>query len=123
MFQESLHLAAALSSIACVTAIYSRWLSGANATTVALTFLLVILIVAATTRLWIAVTTSFLAMLCFNFFFLPPVGTFTIADPQNWVALFAFLAVSLVASQLSSAASARAQEALSRRDRLGTPSP
>jgi two-component system sensor histidine kinase KdpD len=89
-----------------------------NATTVALTYLLVILIVAATTRLWIAVTTSFLAMLCFNFFFLPPVGTLTIADPQNWVALFAFLAVSLVASQLSSAASARAQEALARRDEL-----
>ena len=33
----------------------------------------------------------------FNFFFLPPVGTFTIADPQNWVALFAFLATALTA--------------------------
>jgi two-component system sensor histidine kinase KdpD len=118
MFQESLQLAAALSSIACITAVYSRWLSGANATTVALTFLLVILIVAATTRLWIAATTSLFAMLCFNFFFLPPVGTLAIADPQNWVALFAFLAVSLVASQLSSAASSLAQEALARRDEL-----
>ena len=46
-------------------------------------------------------------MLCLNFFFLPPVGTFTIADPQNWVALFAFLAVSLVASNLSAVARAR----------------
>ena len=44
---------------------------------------------------------SIVAMLCFNFFFLPPVGTFTIADPQNWVALFAFLATALTASQLS----------------------
>ena len=61
-------------------------------------------LVAATSRLWVAVVTSVVAMLCFNFFFLPPVGTFTIADPQNWVALFAFLAVSLVASNLSAVA-------------------
>ena len=53
-------------------------------------------------------------MLCLNFFFLPPVGTFTIADPQNWVALFAFLAVSLVASNLS--AVARATDRGSRSD-------
>ncbi len=111
-------LAAALSSIACLTAIYATLLKISNTTTVALTFLLAITIVAATTRLWIAVTTSFFAMLCFNFFFLPPVGTFAIADPQNWVALSAFLAVSLVASHLSSAASARAQEAVARRDEL-----
>ena len=57
-------------------------------------------------------------MLCLNFFFLPPVGTFAIADPQNWVALFAFLAVSLVASNLSAVARARTQEAVGRRDEL-----
>src|SRR5688500_9721729 len=57
-------------------------------------------------------------MLCFNFFFLPPVGTWTIADPQNWVALFVFLAVSLVASRLSHVARARTAEAVGRRDEL-----
>ena len=62
------------------------------------------LVVAATSRLWVAVTTSLLAMFCINFFFLPPVGTLTIADPRNWIALVAFLAVSLVASNLSSIA-------------------
>jgi K+-sensing histidine kinase KdpD len=36
-----------------------------------------------------------------------PVGTFTIGDPQNWVALLAFLAVSLVASNLSAVARLR----------------
>ena len=45
-------------------------------------------------------------------------GTWTIADPQNWVALFAFLAVSLVASNLSALARARTQEAVGRRDEL-----
>ena len=89
-----------------------------NAATVSTTFLLIVLVVAATSRLWVAVVTSVVAMLCFNFFFLPPAGTFTIADPQNWVALFAFLAVSLVASNLSAVARARTQEAVGRRDEL-----
>ena len=65
-----------------------------------------------------AVMTSVAATLCFNYFFLPPVGTFTIADPHNWVALFAFLVVSIVASRLSTAARAKAQEALERRNEL-----
>jgi two-component system sensor histidine kinase KdpD len=110
--------AAGASAIALVSLAYTRWLGVTNATTVALTFLLVVLIVAAASRLSAAVATSFLAMLAFNFFFLPPVRTLTIADPQNWVALFAFLAVSLVASNLSSAARARASDALSRRDEM-----
>ncbi len=96
-----------------------RWLLVTNATTVALTFLLIVLVVAATSRLWVAVTVSVAAMLSFNFFFLPPVGTLTIADPQNWVALFVFLAVSLVASNLSSMARARTSEAIARRDEMG----
>ena len=89
-----------------------------NATIVALTFLFVVLITAATSRLRVAVITSIASMLCFNFFFLPPVGTWTIADPQNWVALFVFLAVSLVASRLSHVARARTEEAIGRRDEL-----
>src|SRR5262245_54661106 len=85
-----------------VSLVYTHWLNINNATTAALSLLLVVLLVAATSRLMAAVVTSIVAVLCFNFYFLPPVGTFTIADPQNWVALFAFLAVSIVASNLSS---------------------
>jgi two-component system sensor histidine kinase KdpD len=107
-----------LTSLAAVTLAYAQWLHVTNATTVALTFLLVVLITAATSRLRVAVVTSVASMLCFNFFFLPPVGTWTIADPQNWVALFVFLAVSLVASRLSHVARARTQEAIGRRDEL-----
>jgi len=69
-------------------------------------------------RLWVAVATSVAAMLCFNFFFLPPLHTFTIADPQNWIALFAFLAVSLVSSNLTAIARTRTHEAVGRRDEL-----
>ena len=89
-----------------------------NAAIVSTIYLMVVLVVAATSRLAIAVITSVVAMLCLNFFFLPPVGTFTIADPQNWVALFAFLAVSLVASNLSAVARTRTEEAVGRRDEL-----
>lgn len=116
--REALHLAAGLAGIIFITIIYARWLQVENAATVSTTYLLVVLVVAALSRLRVAVVTSIVAMLCFNFFFLPPVGTLTIADPHNWVALFAFLAVSLVASHLSNLARARATEALGRRDEL-----
>src|SRR5690242_16855858 len=99
---------AALASLALITWMYASWLHVTNTTTVALTFLLVVLVTAATSRLRDAVGASVAAMLSFNFFFLPPVGTLTIAEPQNWVALFVFLAVSLIASNLSAAARDRA---------------
>jgi two-component system sensor histidine kinase KdpD len=115
---DAARLSGGLGAVAVVTLIYVQWLHVSNAAIVSTTFLMVVLVLAATSRLWIAVVTSVVAMLCFNFFFLPPVGTWTIADPQNWVALFAFLAVSLVASNLSAVARARTQEAVGRRDEL-----
>jgi two-component system, OmpR family, sensor histidine kinase KdpD len=108
-----------LAGIAALTLLFTNWTQVSSPATVSLSFLVVVLLVAATARLWVAVSTSIAAMLAFNFFFLPPVGTFTIADPQNWIALFAFLAVSLVASNLSAVARARTQEVVARRDELG----
>jgi two-component system, OmpR family, sensor histidine kinase KdpD len=115
---DAFRLFAALLAVAGVTLTLGHWLHISNAATVSTTYLMVVLLVAATSRLRVAVATSIAAMLCLNFFFLPPVGAFTIADPQNWVALFAFLAVSLVASNLSAVARARTQEAVGRRDEL-----
>ncbi len=86
-----------------------------NATTVALTYLLAILVVSAVWGLVVAVTMSVAAMLAFNYYFLPPIGTFTIADPQNWVALFAFLATAVIASHLSARVRLQADDALRRR--------
>ena len=85
-----------------------------NATTVALTLLLGVLAAATIWGLAEAITTSISAVLAFNFFFLPPVGTFTVEDPQNWVALLAFLATAIITSQLSSRAKRRALEAQAR---------
>ena len=80
-------------------------------TTSALALLLAVLCVAAFGRLWMAMAAAVVATLCLNYFFLPPVGTFTIADPQNWVALVVFLIVAVIGSQLSAAAQSRARDA------------
>jgi two-component system sensor histidine kinase KdpD len=86
-----------------------------NPTTVALTFLIGVLIVSANWGLRPAIFMALFATVAFNFYFLPPVGTLTIADPQNWVALFAFLVTAMIASQLAERARREAQSANERR--------
>jgi two-component system, OmpR family, sensor histidine kinase KdpD len=115
---EGAKLAIAGVAIAVVTGA-GYWFHLTNPTIAALSYLLVVLLTAAASTLKVAILTSVVADLCLNYFFMPPVGTFTIADPQNWVALFTFLAVSVVASNLSTAARERAREAVARRDELG----
>src|SRR5207302_2513305 len=73
-----------------------------NQTTVALSFLLAILAVSAVWGMLVSAIMSVVAMLAFNYYFLPPVRTLTVADPQNWVALLAFLVTSITGSRLSS---------------------
>src|SRR5712664_2745680 len=90
-----------LFTIAGIAFLY-RKIIPANQTTVALSFLLAILAVSAVWGMAVSVFMSVVAMLTFNYLFLPPVGNFSIADPQNWVALGAFLFTSIVGSQLSS---------------------
>jgi two-component system sensor histidine kinase KdpD len=78
-------------------------------------YVLIVLVVAAKWGLAESFLTSVAAMLCLNYFFLPPILSLTIADPQNWVALFVFLATAITASKLSSNARQRADEAQARR--------
>jgi two-component system, OmpR family, sensor histidine kinase KdpD len=108
-----LHFVAALAIVIAITVFYRRVLP-VNATTAALTFLLAILAVSAIWGMAVSIAMSVAAMLAFNYFFLPPVGTLTIADPQNWVALIAFLVVSVLASQLATRARQRAADASAR---------
>jgi len=86
-----------------------------NALIAGFAYVLIVLIVAARWGLLESLLTSVAAMLCLNYFFLPPVGSLTIADPQNWVALFAFMVTAVTASQLSASARSRAAEAQARR--------
>jgi two-component system sensor histidine kinase KdpD len=82
-----------------------------NAATVSLALLLNVLFIATRWGSLPALAASILAMLCFNFFFLPPFGTFTIAATDNWIALLAFLVTAVTAGQLSASAKKRAEEA------------
>jgi len=104
---------AVIAAIAAITAIDFRL--HVNPTTVALMFLVAVLLASAYWGLRYALVLGVGATAAFNFFFLPPVGTFTIADPQNWVALFAFLVTALVASNLAEKARSQAEGAKQRR--------
>jgi two-component system, OmpR family, sensor histidine kinase KdpD len=103
-----------LSIVAGIT-VFFRHARDVNQTTIALTFLLAILAVSAVWGMVVSVFMSVAAVLAINYFFLPPIGTFTIADPQNWVALLAFLVTSIMGSQLSARIRKEADEAHQRR--------
>jgi len=100
-------------ALAGIVLVYHRWLH-VNPTTVALTLLLLILLLAAEWGLRYAVVISVAATALYNFYFLPPISTFTIADPQNWLALLAFLVTAIVASRLSERARDEASDARAR---------
>ena len=110
---KALRFAASLALVAAIIAVYR--LITVNNTTVALTLLLAILGISAWWGLAEATLASVLAVLGFNFYFLPPVGKLTIQDPQNLVAFIAFLVTAATASQLSARARRRAAEAEARR--------
>jgi two-component system sensor histidine kinase KdpD len=104
----------AFALVAGITVFYREALP-VNATTVALTFLLAILVISTVYGMAVSVAMSVAAVFAFNYYFLPPIGRLTIADPQNWVALIAFLVVSVTASHLSTRARQQAQVASARR--------
>jgi two-component system sensor histidine kinase KdpD len=86
-----------------------------NPTAIGMVFLIAVLFTSAYWGLRYAVVLSIVATASFNFFFLPPLFTFTISDPQNWVALLAFLVTALVAGNLSERARREAEDAERRR--------
>src|SRR5665213_705405 len=115
--QRLLRLLQSLAGVAIVTfAGYS--LVPVNATTIGFAYLLLVLVAASVCGFLEAALASIAATLTFNFFFLPPVGRFTIGDPQNWVALFSFLTTALIASRLSAEAKRRALDAIARQQDL-----
>ncbi len=117
MGQRVLRLLLSLAGVASVTLIAHSMVS-VNATTIGFAYLLLVLIVASLWGFFESALASIAATLAYNYFFLPPVGRFTIADPQNWVALFSFLTTALIASRLSVEAKHRALDAVARQQDL-----
>ncbi len=106
-----------VAGLAAITALYDRYLH-VNATTVALTYLLFILFLSARWGLHYAIAGSVAATACYNFFFLPPVHTFTVSDPQNLAALVVFLITSVVSSRMSERIREESRQAMTRQSEL-----
>ena len=116
--RDTLVAAAGLAAIVAVVVLLRAVQDRPNTTIAALLFLLVVLATATSAHLRVSIGTSVAAMLAFNYFLLPPFHTLTIADPQNWVALFVFVIVAVIASQLSAAVRERAGEAEARKQEV-----
>jgi len=110
---QTFRYAVVVAAITLITAVDFRL--HVNPTTVALMFLVAVLLASAYWGLRYAVVLALGATAAFNFYFLPPIKTFTIADPQNWIALLAFLVTALVASNLAERARREAEGAKGRR--------
>ncbi len=105
-----------LGSVALVGAVifgYYR-IVPANSLTVALTLVLAILGIATWWGFTESIAAAVAGVLGLNYFFLPPIGQFTISDPENWVALAVFLVTAITVSELSVRARRRAAEAIAR---------
>jgi two-component system sensor histidine kinase KdpD len=114
---QILRFAGAAGIVLAIVLIFHRLLP-ADATSLALIFLLAILYASAFWGLRVSIFMSLLATLAFNYYFLPPLGALTIGHPQNWVALAAFLITAITASRLSEQARQRARDANRRRQEI-----
>ena len=103
-----------LASIAAVTVVTAliglvqRWVPVLS---LGVLYVFAVLPVAVVWGLWLALPVSVASMLAFNWFFLPPVHTFTLADSENWFALAVYLATAVVVSELAARARRRAASA------------
>lgn len=110
-------MVAALAAVAVAVALL-RLIPGVNPTTAGFALLVLVLVSATVGPLWIAITVAVGSTLSFNYFFFPPIGTFSIAEAHNWVSLVAFLIAAIVGSNLSAAAQERARIAVERAEFL-----
>jgi len=86
-----------------------------NSATAGLMFIFGVLLASAYWGLRYAVALALCGAASFDFFFLPPVGTFTINDTKNWIAFISFLVTALVATKLGDQARRETESAKQRR--------
>src|SRR5258707_15895254 len=79
-----------------------------------LVFLTAVVVVAVRYGLWPSLLASVVASLCYNFFFLPPVYTFTITDPTNVAAFFFFMLIAILVSNSAARGRTQADSAIGR---------
>ncbi len=106
--------AAVAAAVAALIALQSH----ANVTTAALALVLVVTACAVKWGSGPALLGAVWAMLCLNYFFIPPIHTWVIAEAQNWIAFSVFIVTALTVGQLSSRAKRKAEEAEARRSEI-----
>jgi len=89
---------------------------GAGATTAGMVFLLVAVWTATQAGILISLFGALLCAFSFGYFFLPPIHTFALAGPQEWVSLVTFVASSLVAGRVAERARRQTRHAEQRRE-------
>jgi two-component system, OmpR family, sensor histidine kinase KdpD len=109
-------LAASIAAATLATVLIYPLKSVAPAVSLGVVYLPAVLVISAYWGLWLGLLTSLVSAAAFNWFHIPPVGQFTIADSRNWVALGAFAIVAAVTSTIAELARARAAEAEGRRE-------
>jgi two-component system sensor histidine kinase KdpD len=99
-------------ALALGVSFFINWRLGVE--NVDLVFLTAIVGVAVRYGLWPSLFASILASLCYNFFFLPPIYTFTIADPTNIAAFIFFIIMAVVVSNVAARVRTQALAAVQR---------
>ncbi|MGZ5308523.1 MAG: sensor histidine kinase [Solirubrobacterales bacterium] len=112
---RTLGLGVAFAAVALTTLAVYPLKSVAPAVSLGVVYLVAVLLVSTFWGLRLGLLTALASAAAFNFFHIAPVGRFTIAEPQNWVALAAFFVTAAIASTLAELARSRAQEAEARR--------
>lgn len=111
ILKRSAQILAFSAAVLCATALTLKFHTLSSTSTAAFVFLIIVLLSAFFGNLLVAVITSVTATLCFDYYYLPPVGTFTIAAFSDWISLAAFLLVSVIISKLTASAAERKAEA------------
>ena len=103
--------ALALVSVLGATFVIGYAQSATRISNISLLYLLVVLWLAARYGRWPAILASVFAFLCYDFFLIPPLHTFTVDKPTEWISLVALLATALTLGHLTAAVRARARDA------------
>lgn len=88
-------------SVVALLASYSAFRLHFNLPAAGFIDLLIVVLTALKFGFWEATSCSFFAVACLDYFFAPPIYSFHVADPKNWVALATFEIIALLVSRLS----------------------
>ncbi|MFN8636978.1 MAG: DUF4118 domain-containing protein [Chloroflexota bacterium] len=112
-------VAGTVAGVAAISVVIGLIQSRIDIPNLSILYLLVVMFCAVTWGWWHALGAAVLAFLAYDFLFVEPIHTFTIRDPQEWLALSIFLAVAAVTSTLAARERARREQA-SRQARTAT---